>query len=360
MTLNSSGPISFGGSTSGQSINLEIGASANATISLNNTSVRTLANVTANNSAITIPTNFYGKTASNAIANNIMRYIVVAGGGSGGSYVGSGGGGAGGLLTGCLTFNSGNTFRITANVGNGGGAGVGCSAGFSGNASLFTFSSAGNVTSLSAVGGGGGAGGGVGGAAGGSGGGGGRSLDPSGPRTGGSGTTGQGNAGGTTPTGFACNPSSGGGGAGDVGLAPTTNAAGGAGGVGRQITIAGATTFYAGGGGGKTCVAAGSGGVGGAGGQGGGGAGTNFCGFQGGNANVNTGGGGGAVSFKASQGGKPGSGGSGIVIIDYASPTALFTVTGGGANSRGNYVCSGTTATRQWIKFTAGNSIATK
>lgn len=61
MTLNSSGPISFGGSTSGQSINLELGQSATAQISLNDANVRTLAGVPSG--AIVVPTNFYGKSS---------------------------------------------------------------------------------------------------------------------------------------------------------------------------------------------------------------------------------------------------------------------------------------------------------
>lgn len=61
MTLNSSGPISLGGSTAGQSINLELGKAATATVSLNDTDVRTLAGVASG--AIIVPTNFYGKSA---------------------------------------------------------------------------------------------------------------------------------------------------------------------------------------------------------------------------------------------------------------------------------------------------------
>lgn len=61
MTLNSSGPISLGGSTSGQSINLELGQSATAQVSLNDTNVRTLAGVASG--AIVVPTNFYGKSS---------------------------------------------------------------------------------------------------------------------------------------------------------------------------------------------------------------------------------------------------------------------------------------------------------
>ena len=45
MALNSTGPISLGGATTGQSINLELGLSATATISLNDTTVRSLLGV---------------------------------------------------------------------------------------------------------------------------------------------------------------------------------------------------------------------------------------------------------------------------------------------------------------------------
>jgi len=61
MALNGSGPISLGGSTSGQSINLELGQSATAQISLNDTAVRDLAEVSSG--AIVVPTDFYGKSS---------------------------------------------------------------------------------------------------------------------------------------------------------------------------------------------------------------------------------------------------------------------------------------------------------
>lgn len=61
MTLNASGPISLGGPTTGQSINLELSQGASAQVSLNDTNVRTLAGVASG--AITMPTNFYGKSA---------------------------------------------------------------------------------------------------------------------------------------------------------------------------------------------------------------------------------------------------------------------------------------------------------
>lgn len=59
MPLNSSGPISIGGTTVGQSINLELGLSFNAQNSLNNTLVRNLAGVPSG--AISL-SNFYGKS----------------------------------------------------------------------------------------------------------------------------------------------------------------------------------------------------------------------------------------------------------------------------------------------------------
>ena len=57
MTLNSSGPISLGGSTTGQSINLELGVSATALASINSTSFRTLAGVASGQISLS---NFYG------------------------------------------------------------------------------------------------------------------------------------------------------------------------------------------------------------------------------------------------------------------------------------------------------------
>ena len=61
MALNGSGPISLGGSTSGQSVNLELGQSATAQISFNDANVRTLTGTSAN-TALIMPTNFYGKS----------------------------------------------------------------------------------------------------------------------------------------------------------------------------------------------------------------------------------------------------------------------------------------------------------
>jgi len=89
MTLNSSGPISLGGSVTGQSINLEIGASSNAQVSLNDTNVRLLAQVPTG--AIQMPTNFWGKKFS----ANSATFFMMGGGGAatGGGVAGQSGGG---------------------------------------------------------------------------------------------------------------------------------------------------------------------------------------------------------------------------------------------------------------------------
>ena len=123
----------------------------------------------------------------------------------------------------------------------------------------------------------------------------------------GSGTVGQGYAGGAASTG-----AGGGGGAGAVGTAGTSSA-GGAGGVGLISYILGGSTYYAGGGGGGGYTSSGvpTAGAGGTGGGGGGavsGAGTS--------GTINTGGGGGGGAGSAGAGGV---GGSGIVILRYPS-----------------------------------------
>ena len=61
MPLNPSGAISLGGPTAGQSIAVELGLSPTASISLNQTDVRTLAGVPSG--TIIMPTNFYGKSS---------------------------------------------------------------------------------------------------------------------------------------------------------------------------------------------------------------------------------------------------------------------------------------------------------
>lgn len=61
MTLNASGPISLGGATVGQSINLELGQSATALSSINATNARTLAGIPSGQIALS---NFYGKSSN--------------------------------------------------------------------------------------------------------------------------------------------------------------------------------------------------------------------------------------------------------------------------------------------------------
>jgi len=74
--MNASGPISLGGATTGQSINLEVGQSATATVSLNDANVRLLAGVPSG--TIIMPTNFYGTSyrisLSVTLASNTANY----------------------------------------------------------------------------------------------------------------------------------------------------------------------------------------------------------------------------------------------------------------------------------------------
>lgn len=67
--MNSSGPISLAGTTAGVSIEIENGGNGTTMISLNDTAVRNLAGVPSG--AITMPTNFYGKSNRVAIAITI-------------------------------------------------------------------------------------------------------------------------------------------------------------------------------------------------------------------------------------------------------------------------------------------------
>ena len=61
MALNGSGPISLAGATAGESIAVELGESPTSAISLNDTIVRDLAEIASG--AITMPTNFWGKSS---------------------------------------------------------------------------------------------------------------------------------------------------------------------------------------------------------------------------------------------------------------------------------------------------------
>ena len=76
MALNSSGPISLGGTTAGQSIALENGGTGTSTISLNDAAVRSLAGVPSG--AIIMPTNFYGKSNATYMIANWGQITVTA------------------------------------------------------------------------------------------------------------------------------------------------------------------------------------------------------------------------------------------------------------------------------------------
>ena len=74
MALNASGAISLAGSTAGESIALELGESATATTTLNDSAVRTLADVS--DGAIVMPTDFTEKPQS-LMLNNLLGAAVV-------------------------------------------------------------------------------------------------------------------------------------------------------------------------------------------------------------------------------------------------------------------------------------------
>jgi hypothetical protein len=238
------------------------------------------------------------------------EYLVVAGGGGGGAD--GGGGGAGGYLTGRLSLPSAS-YPVTVGAG-----GLGSNypsptipkfRGAQGSNSVFS-----SITSTG--GGGGGATGWVApyidlnGGPGGSGGGGSNYGDGLG---GAASPSGQGNPGGAATGSAPYYPSGSGGGAGAAGAKPSSGSVVVAGGAGLSNSIAGASTFYAGGGGGSANrgIAGGAGGIGGGGAGGGGGSGSD--GSVGLPGTVNLGGGGGGGGARASGG----NGGSGIVIIRY-------------------------------------------
>lgn len=232
---------------------------------------------------------------SNPIGAYSVSYLVVAGGGGGGANYG-GGGGAGGLLSGTANLTPGLGYSFV--IGSGG--------------AITTQGANTTALGLTAIGGGNGGFGGDNGTAGSGGSGGGGGGQTVNSKSGGSGTSGQGNAGGNNVNGGTY-PSGGGGGAGAVGGNGGGNS--GNGGVGIQSTISGSAVYYAGGGGGGTSANGAGAGTGGAGGGGNGG-------VAGG---ANTGGGG---------GGNANTGGSGIVIISYLGGQRG---TGGTVTSSGGY-----------------------
>jgi len=72
MAINPSGPVSLGGATAGQSINLENAQPATSLVTLNDTPVRSLAGVTTPASTIIMPTDFWGKS-------NVFAFTLAAG-----------------------------------------------------------------------------------------------------------------------------------------------------------------------------------------------------------------------------------------------------------------------------------------
>jgi hypothetical protein len=256
-----------------------------------------------------------------------VSYLVVAGGGGGGADEG-GGGGAGGLLTSTTSVNTGNDYSITVGAGGAGSSTPFGNRGASGSSSVFS--------SITTIGGGGGGNGDSSpvdqrtGASGGSGGGGGQLNS-----AGGSGTSGQGFAGGSGSYTAPAYNGGGGGGAGAVGGNSNGTQAGN-GGTGVASSISGSANTY-GGGGGAGSRPGGTAGTGGAGGGGNGGANA-----SGSNATTNTGGGGGSSGVDG--GGTGGNGGSGIVIISYAGAQRGTggTVTSSGGNTIHTFTSSGT------------------
>ena len=73
MALNASGPISLGGTTTGQSIAIENGGNGTTQISLNDAAVRSLAGVASG--AIVMPTNFYGKSNTASFIGGLTKTI---------------------------------------------------------------------------------------------------------------------------------------------------------------------------------------------------------------------------------------------------------------------------------------------
>lgn len=91
MALNGSGPISLGGTTAGQSIEIENGGNGTTQISMNDAAVRSLAGVPSG--TITMPTDFWGKSntftfsISAPTSNLNLRSAAVAAGWGGTSQV---------------------------------------------------------------------------------------------------------------------------------------------------------------------------------------------------------------------------------------------------------------------------------
>jgi hypothetical protein len=275
----------------------------------------------------------YGFTINKTSSS--VQYLIIAGGGGGGPGYQAGGGGAGGVLQSTsLTLVSSSTYTVVVGAGGAGGnnGGINPSSvkGSNGSNSSLT----GGAISLTSIGGGGGASYNNGttagnGLAGGSGGGAGATNAS---ESGGSGTPGQGYAGGGASGYLAPYCGGGGGGAGAVGSIGGGSNLIGDGGIGITSSITGVSTNYAGGGGGgsyqtgtsirvanRTGTNSGSAQPG-TGGQYGGGYGalgvSPITAATAGTPNTGGGGGGGALSTFSDPGA---AGGSGIVVIRFPS-----------------------------------------
>lgn len=294
--------------------------------------------------------NANGNSAESSATNSVnipitfdVTYLVIAGGGGGGAErYGSGGGGAGGYRSSVTGESSGGGAsaenKKTVGVGDNYTVTVGAGGASGSNGSDSTFST------ITSIGGGKGGGQGTGQSQGGNGGSGGgvRRL-----ATPGTGTTGQGYAGGLGVTWSGTETQSGGGGGaggvGGVGVAQTTA---GTGGIGVSSSITGTATYRAGGGGGGSWSGEGAGGPGG---NGGGGSGSSYSPSADDTpGTANTGGGGGGNGQDDTVG-KPG--GSGIVILRYpdtrtitvgAGLTAGVTNQSVGTNERYTTITAGT------------------
>ena len=284
-----------------------------------------------------------GSSTASSASNSIIgsqpfstTYLVIAGGGAGGNAQ-SGGGGAGGYLTSSTTLSIGVAYSVT--VGAGGAVNPsGYTRGGSGANSIFNA-----VTST-----GGGGGGGFderNGGSGGSGGGGANNTNS----VGGSGTGGQGNAGGGVTTYGHPYRAAGGGGASAAGANGYNSS--GNGGDGLSSSITGSTVIRAGGGGGGL-YAGDNPGLGGAGGGGTGGARsgtvTQNTPINAGSGTINTGGGGGGNDYPFAGA----AGGSGVVILRYPSARTITL----GAGLTGS---TSTVSTDKVTTITAGTGTVT-
>ena len=263
-------------------------------------------------------TNTFTPTCGGGSGNVV--FLCVAGGGGGGGYAGGAGGGAGGLLYNSA-FNVSSNTGIALTVGAGGTGGGDASDVASNSGSNTSFSS------LISIGGGRGGNWHITASSGGSGGGG-MSFSEGTLVLGGSGTLGQGNAGGSgLKTGVNAETGGGGGGAGGSGFNGASGI-GGTGGLGLSYSISGVSQFYAGGGGGAVYAAGTSSGLGG---SGVGGDATGPSGGNGKNGIPNTGSGGGGGGPFYTYGGN---GSNGIIIVRYPATdynVELLVVGGGGS-----------------------------